>query len=857
MHKTWIGGPSLAAMSLVVSAAAMLPTFDQAFAQADIGEVKVVARQAKPKAKPKPAPHVVHHAEPHPVVVAHSAPVRSHAPARVVSQRPTAPSPVVAAGAGAGLPISSDAAIGTNAPPGSAPALSPSQAPLNSFEPASVVSDKILRDVVVPSGDYNEAVKYTPGFYSNNPNGPLGDAKGGWRGFQDGQYNITFDGIPFGDLNDPTHHSAAYFPAQFLGKVTLDRGPGAASQVGYATFGGTLALQSLELKDHFGGSLESYYGNFSTLVSAATLQSGLDEATGVRALMQYYHAETAGALQYNSVETNQWLLKADRQFGDINITGFANYGREHYDGGNTPGVQQYFLGGPTYAALGPNPFTAQYVGYNNSEKQTDMEYITAKAEYFGIRFKDTAYTYAYWYPSLQNNPANTATEGLSYLIGGADTITSVKIPLLLGGSTKQGFNVPVGDITGYVKNNDYRVWGNIFDATRDIEAGYASGTLRTGVWWERGDNWRLQEYINYTTGVTYPYYATSLLGAYQGAYKIDLGSHTQNVQPFIEYEWRPIENLSITPGYKFEAFTRNQTARINQTTISPQYYENTYRAGMPFFAARYKITPEVTVYGQASRGFLAPTVSAYYVFNPGMDNIQPQTTTNYQLGAVYKSGDFTGDIDVYQITANNFPVTYTDTTGLTTYQNGGSARYRGIEAEGTYKIIQGLAFYASGAYGNARFLNGQFAGLEVGGAPRYTAATGFIYDNGDIFGSIMHKVTGDLYGTSGNEAYWWGNLGTIALTNPAVNHIPAYHTTDLVLGYRTDYFSQVGFHNKVEFKFGVTNLFDNHGLTDIGGSPVGYLNPSIGGNNKFTSGAPFTYTSQAGRYIYGGVKVSF
>src|SRR5208337_1372631 len=122
------------------------------------------------------------------------------------------------------------------------------------------------------------------------------------------------------------------------------------------------------------------------------------------------------------------LLKGDRQFGDVNVTAFANYGREHYDGGNTPSVQQYYLGGPTYGALGPNPFTAQYTGYNNSEKQTDMEYINLKADYFGFHFNDKAYTYSYWYPDYQNNPNNTATEGLATAIGGADTITSVKVP---------------------------------------------------------------------------------------------------------------------------------------------------------------------------------------------------------------------------------------------------------------------------------------------------------------------------------------------------------------------------------------------------------------------------------------------
>ncbi len=120
--------------------------------------------------------------------------------------------------------------------------------------------------------------------------------------------------------------------------------------------------------------------------------------------------------------------------------------------------------------------------------------------------------------------------------------------------------------------------------------------------------------------------------------------------------------------------------------------------------------------GRLRAAFSRRRSRAYYVFNPGQSNIDPQTTMNYQLGAVYKSGDFTGDMDVYQITANNFPVTYTNTTGLTNYTNGGTARYRGFEAEGTYKIIQGLAFYASGAIIDARFLEGMYSGLRVGGA---------------------------------------------------------------------------------------------------------------------------------------------
>jgi hypothetical protein len=94
-------------------------------------------------------------------------------------------------GTGTGLPVSSDAAVGGAAPAGSAPALAPAQARLNADQPGSVISDKVIRDIIPPSSDYNETAKYTPGFLSSNANGLLGDSKGGWRGFQDGQSPST------------------------------------------------------------------------------------------------------------------------------------------------------------------------------------------------------------------------------------------------------------------------------------------------------------------------------------------------------------------------------------------------------------------------------------------------------------------------------------------------------------------------------------------------------------------------------------------------------------------------------------------------------------------------------------------
>ena len=741
------------------------------------------------------------------------------------------------AGSNALPALSSPVAVGSKAPAGSAPALAPSQGSLDAAQPVSIVSDKVLRDVVPPSSDYNEAGKYTPGFNSANTNGLLGDSKSGWRGFQDGQFNITFDGIPFGDANDPTHHSAAYFPGSFLGSVVIDRGPGAASQVGYATFGGTMALRSIDLSDTFGGRLQTSYGSFGTMASGATVQTGLIGDTGVRGLFQYSNAFTNGALNYGHVDQNQFLGKVEKKYDNYTVTVFANLGLQNYNNVGAITYPQLQAYGKRYGAVNGNPRSQQYFGYNNSQKQTDMEYVDVDGTVGNWHFDNKLYTYSYWYPNLQNNGADQTIEGNSTVANGG-SITSIKIPTLTGGKT----TVPIvgvanGDVVGYVKYNDYRAYGDIFKMDRDFDAGYLSGTLRTGMWIERVDNTRLQEYIDYTTMKTFP----QLGNSQQASYKLLLASHITNVQPFIEYEFHPLERLSITPGFKYESFTRDHDAVINQTTLQPMHYTATYSAPLPFLAARYKVTPEVTAYAQASRGFLAPTVSALYVFDPQIGGIKPQTTTNYQAGAVYKSGRITADMDVYQITANNFPVTNTLSTGETIYANGGTAQYRGLEAEGSYSIRNGLSAYASGALIQAKYTSGQFKDMRVGGAPSYTAAGGVIYDDGMVFGSLLQKFTGDAYGSSGQKA-------NSATTASSLNYVKAYNTTDFVIGIRSSALHDFGIGNSVEMKLGVYNIFDHKNTTDIGGDPTGLININ---NTKLT------YSFLPGRTVFASLAIGF
>lgn len=867
MPKTKSEALASTIIASMASMTACLAYCGSAAAQTDIGAVNVVHREnAKPKKHekvahapaPKPAPHPT---TTPPASSAHARPATTPTNAAARSAARPSAAAVVAPGAGQGgtpgLPISAPNAVGSNAPVGSAPYLAPSQAPLNSIEPTSIVSDKIIRDVIQPGADFNEIVKYTPGWASTSSNGLIGDTnKGGWRGFADGQYNVTFDGIPFGDENNPSHHSASYFPSGFVGTAVVDRGPGPASQAGYATYGGTLGLYSHDLSDKAGGSIQNSYGSYSTFVNIETLQTGRIKDTDARALFQYSHSNTSGAQQYGDLEQNGWLAKADKRFGDVEVTVFGNYSREHYRNVTSITWPQYLAGGSHYGAVGSDPTTQQYFGNNVSEKQTDMEYVNLKAEYAGVQFNNKAYTYSYWYPWWQRNAADQTVEG--------STLRGVT-------ASFKGPKLPFGDVLGYNQKNNYRAWGNLFDMKRDIAAGFASGQLRMGVWWEHGDNWRDQFYADYTTQ-GYLWAAAKTVAQYQNSFKLDLASHYQNVQPWVEYEWKPIDNVSITPGYKFISFTRDHDARINQTTLTPLYYSHTYRSGLPFLTVRYRATPEIAVYGQASRGFKVPDVAAYYVTNPDSNNVSAQTTTNFQLGAVYKDENLTADIDVYQITSNNYTYTLTNTDGSQNLINGGTARQRGFEVEATYRlasaanalmgksggndllrhVLNYTAIYGNGTISDSRFLQGQFSGLYMPSAPRYTWVAGLIYDDGTYFGSIIQKQVGDQWGTGGQQAWfsYWNisKSNPLGATNANLNYISPYASTDLSVGVRTDWFRPYGVVNKVEFRCGVSDLFDNRAITSIGSNPTGLYTLN---NTKLT------YSFQAGRLFFGGVTLNF
>jgi len=116
--------------------------------------------------------------------------------------------------------------------------LAPSGNTLDATSAKTEISGDFIKYFTSPLADFNEVIQMAPGTFSVNSNGVgLGQGKTYFRGFKDTQYTISYDGIPFQDTNDPSHHSWAFFPGQWIGGTDFDRSPGGASSVGPTNFG--------------------------------------------------------------------------------------------------------------------------------------------------------------------------------------------------------------------------------------------------------------------------------------------------------------------------------------------------------------------------------------------------------------------------------------------------------------------------------------------------------------------------------------------------------------------------------------------------------------------------------------------
>jgi iron complex outermembrane receptor protein len=643
--------------------------------------------------------------------------------------------------------------------PATAPAIAPVLAPLQATEPTSIVTRSAIDQFVPQTGDFSQAILLTPSMSGISQNGPgLYEAKSTLRGFSDGQYNVTYDGIPFGDTNDFTHHSTSFFPASNIGAVTVERGPGTASQLGEATFGGSVNMFSPEVSDSRGASEQLTYGSWNTGQSIFKANTGdIAQLGGTHVFVALTQLITDGALTHSGAYGINEMARSVTPLSDhFTLTLFTsiNYTKVYEDDNNGATRQQVALFGKDFA-LTDNPFfpassmatlagpagqttpttvwPGTYYKYNTVSKQTDFEYLRLAGDFApNSHLEQTVYTYYY-----NNHTVSPEDVTGARAVFTQPTLTAAGLP---------GPKV-LGDVPGYTKINHYRVWGDITRWDWDF-TNWAS--LHLGVWAEDVATHRVRTDMDLTLGGVPNYDQKAVVPAAPFNIQYDQHSTTQQVQPFADLVIHVVPQFTITPGFKYVTISRDVWGPYNQTARDNVEQRDTFQKPLWYFTANYKILDNWSVYGQYAQGFLAPPLSVLQVKGPtATGQVQPQQTTNYQVGTVYQSQRVTLDGDFYWINFNNLISSFTNTSSITgsvcptnetCYENIQGATYKGVEGEATVEAMEHLFVFANGSYNKA--INSR-TGQQISGAPLYTAAFGGIYKAHGWSISLFDKLVGD------------------------------------------------------------------------------------------------------------------
>jgi iron complex outermembrane receptor protein len=647
------------------------------------------------------------------------------------------------------------------APANSAIYQAPTKTPLTATQPTSVIGQQYIQNNVAPSANYNDVVRIAPSVSSVDPNGPgLMEGQGlNIRGFKDGQYNVTFDGIPWADSNNFTHHTTSYFMAHDLGQASVDRGPGTASTVGDATFGGTIALQSKDPLQKMTLTPYATVGSYETHLFGGEFDTGpIASMNGASAFVDVEGLKSNGYLTNSDQDRFNVFLKAIQPIGNNTVlTAVVMHDRiqQNVPLGETRAQIATF--GPNYG-LSNDPTKQNFKDYNVDHIQTDFEYLGLRSLLGdGWSVDNKVYTYGYYHHGDNGEDVN--------------------------GNTPNGTFYGKNDVPGQRMRADYRAFGDVLRLQKET----SFGAVRAGAWVEHQAFSRQQYEVDWTLGgALNPPNSKATDRLMQG----DLLS----LQPYFEFDWRVTPALTITPGIKYNFFARDLNAPVNQGTKTPLYYSKDYGAAVPSIAAHYAINPNWAAYAQVAKGYLAPDLAYFYTNNPASSSPSPQETVNYQVGTSWQTHRLSLSGDVYYIDFDNM-IGSVNIGNNTVYFNQGGVNYYGVEAEGTVYLDHGISLYANGSINQARSKQNN---LWIPNTPAQTAALGIIYNQDGIYASLIDKWVGSRFGDNNEK-----------------QGLDPYNQLDLSLGYTLQ--NQPKGVPPVSVKLQISNLLDSRNIYDFYG----------------------------------------
>lgn len=591
------------------------------------------------------------------------------------------------------------------------------------------------------------------------------------RGFNQNQLGFTLDGVPLGDMTYGNHnglHVSRAIPSENVARVELSQGAGALDIASTSNLGGAVEFSSATPHEDFGVRFEQMLGDDSARRTYVRVDSGAFGA-GTRAYLTALDSSTEKWKGEGDQQQRMYNVKLEQPIGSATLTGYYNYSdRAEID----------------YQDLSHDIIARRGWDWDNWYSDWGAAVGAAQACNAGGQVNPVVCDDAYW------NASGLREDSLGYL----------KLDLPIGSDIEWA-------TTAYMHTNEGQgLWGTPYVPTPDgaplsirtTEYEIDRYGALTGLTWTLGSHqigagaW--YETIDFTQARRF--YAEPSRQAPTRDFE-DFQRNPMATQWEYDFETETVvfylqDTLSLTDSLRLNAGFRAVNSENTIETVVGEAKSGSIETDEPFLpqiGINWAINGSNELFAAAARnvrafvgsntsGPFSTTAAAFAAFR---DTIEPETSTNYELGWRFQGATVQTSLTAYHVDFEDRQLGISQCVGIlgcpSVIANVGSVKTNGVEAALSWRIVDDLTWFTSAAWNRSEYdddytvadsdgnpVTIEAAGKLVVDAPEILAQSELAYDNGRVFARIDVNYVDERYYTYLNQ----GSVDDYVLLNAGI-----------------------------------------------------------------------------------------
>jgi outer membrane receptor protein involved in Fe transport len=267
--------------------------------------------------------------------------------------------------------------------------------------------------------------------------------------------------------------------------------------------------------------------------------------------------------------------------------------------------------------------------------------------------------------------------------------------------------------TGQVNQNSFKSFGLMGQHTHNFE--FLNSKLVAGFLLDRSPNDYWAYKINLAASLRSDKKSVEKFTITQVLPSTFLGNYSAviwNKAAYAQFDLQPVEKLRLSIGGRFDQMSFDYTNYIDNSTGSKSYAQFSPKLGVT-----YEATSALGFYGNFSKGFSPPALSAVFRARPAAQvtatgekfylSIDPAVFTNYEVGgwASLLKNKVYFDYTFYRLEGNNELLGIRQPDNTTDYQSAGKTLHEGIEYQITYRPNDSWNFRFGGTNAKHTFVD--------------------------------------------------------------------------------------------------------------------------------------------------------